>query len=86
MKPNSFLMFGAVMLLNGCHSHSPSINVLGAYFPDWIFCISGGCLSIVVIYMLLSPQNKDEWLFPYILTYPLLIALFSVSYWAIFFN
>ncbi|MBU3895448.1 YtcA family lipoprotein [Serratia rhizosphaerae] len=81
-----FMIAGLAMLLSGCHSRSPSINVLGAYFPDWLFCITGGCLTTVVVYMILTAKKKAEWLTPYILTYPLLIALFSMGYWAIFFN
>ncbi|MEE4482820.1 YtcA family lipoprotein [Serratia ficaria] len=74
-----------VMLLSGCHSRPPSINVLGAYFPDWLFCISGGCLTAAAIYMLLTKLKRKEWLSPYILTYPLLIAFFSMGYWILFF-
>ncbi|HGE8301129.1 TPA: YtcA family lipoprotein [Serratia marcescens] len=81
-----FCMAVVVMLLNGCHSHAPSVNILGAYFPDWLFCISGGCFSVVLIYSLLSARKKEGWLSPYVLTYPLLISLFSIVYWAVFFN
>ncbi|HFD0318178.1 YtcA family lipoprotein [Serratia marcescens] len=75
-----------IVFLSGCGSRSPSLNILGAYFPDWLFCILGGCLSTVLIYVLLSSQQKECWLSPYILTYPLLIALFSVGYWVIIFS
>jgi hypothetical protein len=37
-----------VPLLAGC-STAPSINVLGAHFPDWMFCISAAvvlCLAM----------------------------------------
>lgn len=73
------------MLLSGCHSRSPSINILGAYFPDWLFCISGSCLTTVVIYLLLTKLKRKEWLSPYVLGYPLLVALFSMVYWVLFF-
>ncbi|MFN1144688.1 MULTISPECIES: YtcA family lipoprotein [Serratia] len=86
MKRKLFWITGMVILLSGCHSRSPSINILGAYFPDWLFCISGGCLTTVIIYMILTARKKAEWLTPYILTYPLLITLFSMCYWTLFFN
>ncbi len=77
---------GGAVLLSGCSSRSPSINVLGAYFPDWLFCILGGCLSTVVVYVLLSSKKMEDWLSPYIMTCPLLIALFSIGLWAIIFS
>ncbi|XNS25019.1 hypothetical protein IBZ12_01810 [Serratia ureilytica] len=81
-----FWITGLALLLSSCHSRSPSIDILGAYFPDWLFCISGGCLTTALFYMLLAARKRAEWLTPYILTYPLLIALFSMCYWAFFFN
>ncbi|HDG0629586.1 TPA: hypothetical protein PFA69_003709 [Serratia marcescens] len=86
MKNKLFLSVSVVALLSGCHPPSPSINIVGAYFPDWLFCIVGGTLSTVVIYIFLSSKKRENWLSPYILTYPLLIALFSIGYWTFFFN
>ncbi|MBI6152204.1 hypothetical protein JEP92_09020 [Serratia surfactantfaciens] len=86
MKKKLFLICGSSILLSSCSSHSPSINILGAYFPDWMFCISGGCISVVIIYAFLNSLRKEMWLSPYILTYPLLTTLFSISYWVVFFN
>jgi hypothetical protein len=29
----------------------PSINVLGAYFPDWMFCIVGALVLVIPIHL-----------------------------------
>ncbi|WP_439212660.1 YtcA family lipoprotein [Duffyella gerundensis] len=81
------LLLLAVMLfqLNGCSAHSPSVNILGAYFPDWLFCISGGCLASALIYLSLTKFRKGSWLSPYIVMYPLLITLLSMGCWILFF-
>jgi hypothetical protein len=33
----------------------PSINVLGAYFPDWMFCIVGALILIIPIRLAVAP-------------------------------
>ncbi|HDS1775803.1 TPA: hypothetical protein QEM49_000264 [Pseudomonas putida] len=44
-------LFFLCALVDGC-STVPSINVFGAYFPDWLFCIMG---AIVVASRRLKP-------------------------------
>ncbi|MFM0632442.1 YtcA family lipoprotein, partial [Paraburkholderia xenovorans] len=43
----------AAIPISGC-ANSPSIGVLGAYFPDWLFCIVAGVVLTVVIYLILK--------------------------------
>lgn len=85
MKYRKILLAAIIFQLSGCAAHSPAVNILGAYFPDWLFCISGGCLISAAIYLSLTRYGKNAWLTPYILTYPLLIALFSMGLWILFF-
>jgi hypothetical protein len=35
----------------------PSINVLGAYFPDWMFCIVGALVLTILIHMAVAPSR-----------------------------
>lgn len=79
------LVFAAGLLLNGC-TFAPSVNVLGAYFPDWLFCIVAGVSLTVVVHVMLSKRNLERWLAPAALTYPLLTTLFSLGVWLIFFK
>jgi len=51
MKSLATLIFLSV-LLGGC-STAPSINVLGAYFPDWMFCIVGALIASGLVHALL---------------------------------
>lgn len=85
MKYRTLLLAVIIFQLCGCRVYSPSVNILGAYFPDWLFCISGGCLLSAAIYASLTRYGKNAWLTPYILTYPLLITLFSMGLWILFF-
>ena len=50
--PTTFLC----ILLSGCAT-TPSISVLGAYFPDWLFSIVGSIVTTSVIHALLRSSG-----------------------------
>ena len=74
----------AVVLLQGC-TRSPSTNVLGAYYPDWLFCIVGAVAVAVLIRLLLLRASLDGWLDPPAIAYPALVALLAFAGWLLFF-
>ncbi len=71
--------------LGGC-ARSPSLSVLGAYFPDWMFCIIAGVALAFVCYLLLERTGAGNWLGPPAVAYPTLVALFSLVAWLILFQ
>ncbi|AMM18729.1 hypothetical protein AX768_31320 (plasmid) [Burkholderia sp. PAMC 28687] len=71
--------------LTGC-TRSPSINVLGAYFPDWMFCIAAGVLLTIAFHVLALRGDRARWLWPQALVYPALVTLVSLIVWLIFFQ
>ena len=71
--------------LTAC-SDAPSIGVLGAYFPDWLFCIVGGVLLVACVHVLLSRSGRGGWLTPPAIVYPALTVLFSIVLWVAGFN
>lgn len=71
--------------LTAC-SDAPSIGVLGAYFPDWLFCVTGGVLLMVCMHVLFSRRGHGGWLAPPALVYPALTVLFSIALWVVGFN
>ena len=74
----------ACILLQGC-SRSPSTNVLGAYYPDWLFCLVGAVVAAVLIRLLLLRAGLEDWLDPPALGYPSLVALLALAGWLLFF-
>ena len=42
-------LFIACALLGGCAT-SPSVGVLGAFFPDWLFCMVGAIVVTALIH------------------------------------
>ena len=63
----------------------PSIDVVGAYFPDWMFCIVAGVILTVLVDVIQGKLKLGRWLRPMALTYPMLTTLFSLATWLIFF-
>jgi hypothetical protein len=81
----SGISFAAAILSTGC-ANSPSISVLGAYFPDWLFCIVAGVTAAVVFYLASTRSQYSQWLKPAAVVYPTLAAFLALVAWLIFFN
>lgn len=79
------LALAASLLLSGC-TFAPSINVLGAYFPDWMFCIIAGVILTVIVHVLQGKLKLERALEPLALTYPALTTIFTLAFWLIFFQ
>ncbi|MGF6936400.1 putative membrane protein [Paraburkholderia sp. UCT70] len=75
----------AVPLTGGC-AYSPSIGVLGAYFPDWLFCIVAGVVLTVVINLILKRLQVDHLLGPSAVVYPSLVTFLSLAAWLMLFQ
>jgi hypothetical protein len=82
---HAWTMLISCATLSGC-SDAPSVGVLGAYFPDWLFCIVGGVLLVVCVHMLLARSGRGAWLAPPAIVYPALTVLFSIALWVAGFN
>jgi len=78
-------MMVATGLVSGC-TNSPSIGVLGAYFPDWLFCIIAGVVLTVVIYLIVKRLQADHLMRPSAVVYPTLVALLSLAVWLVLFQ
>jgi hypothetical protein len=73
------------LVLTGC-GRAPAFNILGSYFPAWLFCFLVGILLTTVARVLLRRKNLDEALNPPLLMYPCLAAFFTFAVWLIFFR
>ncbi|WOD13658.1 YtcA family lipoprotein [Paraburkholderia kirstenboschensis] len=75
----------AAVLMSGC-AYAPSASVLGAYFPDWLFCVVAGVALTVVIYLILKRLHVDHLLEPPALVYPAFVAFFALAVWLMLFQ
>jgi urea transporter len=70
------------LMLTGC-GRAPSFDVLGSFFPAWLFCFAVGTLLAVICRGLLQP--RVEIAFP-VLVYPSLTAIFTFALWLALFR
>lgn len=81
-KRNCLLLLGP-LLLAGC-SRAPSVDILGSFFPAWLFCLVVAILLATLIrFVLLRIRVKVA--MP-ILVYPSLAVLLTFALWLIFFR
>jgi hypothetical protein len=75
----------AAGLVSACAS-SPSIGALGAYFPDWLFCIVASVVLTVVIYLIVKRLQADHLMGPPAVVYPTLVAFLALAVWLMLFQ
>jgi hypothetical protein len=90
MRPprQSALILSATALGSaGCHhAHSPTVDVLGSYFPAWLICIVAGLLLTIVMRQLLLLLKLAGHLRPAPLVYLCLMICFTLAVWLFFFQ
>jgi YtcA family len=79
------LLWVPLLLLTGCQQ-APSFNVLGSYFPAWLFCLFIGMILTVAARALLRRYDLGAALSPPLLMYSCLTAFFTFALWLIFFR
>lgn len=75
----------ALLSASGC-SRAPTFNILGSYFPAWIFCGLIGTLLAAGARVLFVRVKFEQELSPLIVVYPCLAAFFTFTIWLVFFS
>jgi hypothetical protein len=78
----------ASLLLAGCRfdAHSPTVDVLGSYFPAWMVCIILGLAATLITRQLLIAARIDLYLRFAALIYTCLFLFFTLAIWLVFFQ
>ncbi len=74
-----------LLLLCGC-SRSPSIDVLGSYFPAWIVCCIIGIVLALVTYFILVRLQLEPAIPMKTVVYPCAAAAYTFLAWIIFYS
>ena len=82
-KPSVLLPILA--MLSGC-AVSPSIPVLGAYFPGWLLCVTGALFVTLIIRVVLIKLDRADSMGPPVFVYPLMAAISTFLLWILFFR
>jgi hypothetical protein len=74
------------LLMQATITRSPSIDVLGSYFPAWLLCIVVGVVLTIVARLLFIAWKLDPHMRPKPIVYPCLTAVFAMTVWLLFFR
>jgi len=77
------LCFAAVRFLG---HHSPTVDVLGSYFPAWMVCIIGGLMLTLVAHWIVQICHLKPFLGPAPLIYSCLMIIFTFATWILFYQ
>ena len=67
-------------------AHSPTLDVLGSYFPAWMVCIVLGLVLTVIVRQLLIGLRLNSHLRPAGLVYLCMSILWTMIVWLAFFK
>ena len=77
------LGFAAVRLFG---DHSPTVDVLGSYFPAWMVCIISGLTLTLVAHWIVQMCHLKPYLGPAPLIYSSLAIIFTFTTWILFYQ
>ena len=83
-----FIGLSAGLLGSGCQldHHSPTVDVLGSYFPSWMVCMVIGLALTLICRQLLIGFKLDTHLRPIPVVYVCLMICCTLAVWLMFFK
>ena len=78
-------LMAAVVAAGGCQ-RAPTFDILGSFFPVWIFCAVAGIIVAAVAREIFMHMKFETEIGPPVLVYPSLAALVAFVTWLIFFR
>ena len=81
------LLIGALVFAVRPLSHrSPTIDILGSYFPAWMICIVSGLTLTLVAHWIVQMCHLKPYLGPAPLVYSCLMIIFTFATWILFYQ
>jgi hypothetical protein len=81
------LLIGALIFLVRPVSHrSPTIDILGSYFPAWMICIVSGLTLTLVSRWIIRAYELESYVSPAPLIYSCLTIIYTFVTWIIFYQ
>jgi hypothetical protein len=66
--------------------HSPTVDVLGSYFPAWMVCILSGLALTLIAHWIAQVCNLKPHIGPAPLIYSSLMIIFTFATWILFYQ
>ena len=74
-----------VLPIVGC-SYSPTLELLGSYFPAWMLCAAIGIVAAVIIRQILAASGIHDYIVAPLLTYAGLAVTATLLAWLLWFG
>jgi hypothetical protein len=87
-----FSLFGLILLIAGflavhVFSHrSPTVDILGSYFPAWMICIVSGLTLTLIAHWIVQARHWQPYVGPAPLIYTCLMIIFTFATWILFYQ
>ena len=66
--------------------HSPTVDVLGSYFPAWMICILSGLTLTLIAHWIFQVGKLKPYIGPAPLIYSCLMIIFTFATWILFYQ
>lgn len=66
--------------------HSPTVDILGSYFPSWMICIVSGLTLTLIAHWIVQVGRLKPYLGPAPLIYSSLMIIFTFATWILFYK
>jgi YtcA-like protein len=66
--------------------HSPTVDILGSYFPAWMICIVSGLTLTLIAHWIVQASRLKPYLGPAPLIYSCLMIIFTFATWILFYK
>jgi hypothetical protein len=66
--------------------HSPTVDILGSYFPAWMVCILSGLALTLVAHWIVQVCELKPYVGPAPLIYSCLMIIFTFATWILFYQ
>ena len=80
------LLVIAFLAVQFASHHSPTVDVLGSYFPAWMVCILSGLALTFVAHWIVQICNLKPYFGPAPLIYSCLMIIFTFATWILFYQ
>lgn len=81
------LLIAALVFIVGPLSHrSPTIDILGSYFPAWMICIVSGLTLTLIAHWIVQARRWQPYVGPAPLIYTCLMIIFTFATWLLFYQ
>jgi len=80
------LIWALIFVVRPLSHRSPTIDILGSYFPAWMICIVSGLTLTLISRWIIRAYHLEDYVFPALLIYTCLMLIYTFGTWILFYH